>query len=169
MNAAMTSPRHAKTAALERLLTLRRRRTQRAERELAIEQARCRDLEAEARRLVDERRRLEQIATRRDQARFDASQGRSLDATDIAEWQQSQAEDATRQATLEQRLRTCHQAWQIAHRRQQTSRGEWARRRRQQQALERLQDDHRRVATLDAERLAELESEESRSGRELTP
>lgn len=168
MTAPMNSSPQAKEAALDRLLTLRRRRTQRAERELAIEQARCRDLETEARQLMDERRRLEQVATQRDQDRFDATSGRSLDAADIAEWQQSQAEDASHQASLEQRLQICHQAWQIAHRRQQTSRSEWVHRRRQQQALERLRDEGSRLAALDAERLAELESEESRSGREFT-
>lgn len=165
----MNPPMQAKDAALDRLLALRRQRTRQAEQELVAEQARCRDLETEAQRLADERQRIKQIATQRDQARFEASVGRSLDAADIAEWQQSQAEEAALQATLAQRQRICHQAWRTAHRHQQTSRSKWSRRLRQQQALERLQNDRHRAATLDAERLAELESEESRSGREPNP
>ncbi|WP_353980369.1 hypothetical protein [Salinicola endophyticus] len=155
--------------ALERLLALRRQRTRLAERELAAERARCRDLARETQRFDTARQRLAHTAQQQEQARFDTAAGRPLSAAETLAWQQSRAEQAALQAALAQRQQRCQQAARLAHQREQTQRGEWARCRQRQQALAQLQADQQRRDTRAAECLAELEHEEGHGGREPRP
>jgi hypothetical protein len=156
----MTSPHQ-----LERLMQLRRQRTRLAEEALATGQRHCQDLAAQCQVLEQSLVEHQRSANQRDQAQFEASENRPLNAEALADWQQTMADDAAHRETLlhERRSQTRH--LKLAEEERDAQAAEWARRLRAQRALERLQTDQQRTMAINAERLAELEMEEARQGQ----
>lgn len=156
----MTTPHQ-----LERLMQLRRQRTRLAEEALATGQRHCRDLAAQCQALEASLIEHQRAASQREQALFDASEHQPLDSRALADWQQTLADDAEHREQLIHQRRTQTRNLQSAEHERDAQSAEWARRLRAQRALERLQTDQRRSKAINAERLAELEMEETRQGR----
>lgn len=150
---------------IERLVTLRRQRTRLAEEALAAGQRHCRDLAVQCQALEASLIAHQRAAARREQALFDAGEHQPLGAEALLDWQQTLADDAAhREQLLHQRRAQARDLRSAEHERDAQS-AEWARRLRAQRALERLQTDQQRGMAVDAERLTELEMEETRQGR----
>ncbi|WP_157956706.1 hypothetical protein [Salinicola halimionae] len=156
----MTSPHQ-----LERLMQLRRQRTRLAEEALATGQRQCRDLTAQYQALEQSLVEHQRSANQREQAQFDSSQSRLLNAEALADWQQTMADDAAHRETLLHERRAQMRHLKLAEEERDAQATEWARRLRAQRALERLQTDRQRAMAVNAERLTELEIEEARQGR----
>ncbi|OLO05848.1 YscO family type III secretion system apparatus protein [Salinicola socius] len=150
---------------LERLIRLRRQRTRLAEEALAAGQRHCHDLAAQRQRLEASLIEHQRTSTQREQTHFEAGQHQPLDANALAEWQQTLADDAEHRESLIRQRRTQAQTLRAAEQERDGLAADWARRRRAQQALERLGDDRHHARIVDAERLAELEMEEMSPGR----
>lgn len=156
----MTSQRQ-----LDRLMRLRRQRTRLAEEALAAEQRRCRELAAHRQALEQAMAQHQHEAGQREQALFERSERRPLNAEELDEWRQTLVDDAARQEDLlKQRDDSAHDL-RAAERERDARSAEWTQRQRAQHALERLQAYQRQTQALDAEFRAELEMDEHRSGR----
>ncbi|WP_110597666.1 type III secretion system stalk subunit SctO [Salinicola lusitanus] len=147
---------------LERLIQLRRHRTRRAEEALMASQRRCRELDARHQALEITLDQHQRASRHREQALFDDSAQQPMGAETMAAWQQTLADDAGRQESLLQQRRTLARERRTADAERDERAAEWARCRRAEQALDRLQADRSRALAVDAERLAELEMEEMR-------
>lgn len=156
----MTTPHQ-----LERLVRLRRQRTRLAEEALAAGQRQCSDLAARCQDLEASLIKHQRAAVQREQALFDASEHLPLTAEALDDWQQTLADDAKHRERLIHQRRTQARNLQHAEHERDAQSAEWARRLRAQNALERLQAEQRRGLAVDAERLTELEMEETQQGR----
>ncbi|MFS8149403.1 hypothetical protein [Vreelandella titanicae] len=156
----MTSQRQ-----LDRLMQLLRQRTRLAEEALAAEQRNCREFEAHCQTLGQALEHHQYQAVQREQALFEQGEQRPLNAEDLAGWQQTLADDAAHQEALLEQQASSIQTLRAAERERESRATEWAHRLRAQRALEQLQTYQGQAQAIEAERLAELEMEESRIGR----
>ena len=156
----MTSQRQ-----LDRLMQLRRQRTRLAEEALGAEQRNCREFEAHCQTLGQALEHHQHQAVQREQALFEQGEQRPLNAEDLAGWQQTLADDAAHQEALLEQQASSTQSLRVAERERESRATEWAHRLRAQRALEQLQTYQVHAQAIKAERLAELEMEESRIGR----
>ncbi|MCA8862738.1 MULTISPECIES: type III secretion protein [unclassified Halomonas] len=156
----MTSQRQ-----LDRLMQLRRQRTRLAEEALAAEQRHYREFEAHCQTLGQALEHHQYQVVQREQALFEQGEQRPLNAEDLAGWQQTLADDAAHQEALLEQQASSIQTLRAAERERESRATEWAHRLRAQRALEQLQTYQGQAQAIEAERLAELEMEESRIGR----
>lgn len=156
----MTSQRQ-----LDRLMQLRRQRTRLAEEALAAQQRSCGEFEARCQTLEEGLGQHQYQAGLREQVLFEQSEQRPVNAEGLAAWQQTLADDAEHHEALLKQHEESIQGLRGAERERESRTVEWARRLRAQHALEQCQASQRQAQAIEAERVAELEMEENRTGR----